>query len=140
MKFLCVRCDEAMKISSASNPDEGGSITAMFGCPNCGNQIAMLTNPYETQLVQSLGVKIGPAGEEAAESRCPFSGMLGNMPQPVAPKPEISWTTEAEARLANIPEFIRPMARQGIEHYAKSQGHAVIDDAVMEKARGQFGM
>lgn len=139
MKFLCVRCDEAMKISSASKPDDGGSITAMFGCPTCGTQIAMLTNPHETQLVQSLGVKIGP-GEAAEESRCPFSGMLGDMPRPEAAPAQIVWTAEAEERLANIPEFVRPMARQGIEHYAKAQGHAVIDGAVLEKARGQFGM
>jgi hypothetical protein len=52
----------------------------------------------------------------------------------------VAWTAEAEARLANIPEFVRPMARQGIEHYAKTNGHAVVDDAVMEEARGRFGM
>ncbi|MCP3963489.1 MAG: protochlorophyllide oxidoreductase [bacterium] len=53
---------------------------------------------------------------------------------------EIGWTPEALARLENIPEFVRPMARQGIEHYAKTNGHAVVDDSVMEEARGQFGM
>ncbi len=32
------------------------------------------------------------------------------------------------------------MARQGIEHYARTNGHNVVDDAVMEEARGRFGM
>lgn len=151
MKFLCVNCDEPMKLEKAGPPDEGGSITALYACPTCSHRIAMLTNPYETQLVQSLGVKIGP-GEAAAEARaggCPFSGMLGEVE--AAPSRGIGgespaaddgavWTPEALARLENIPEFVRPMARQGIEHYARTHGHATIDDAVMEEARGRFGM
>ena len=162
MKFLCVNCDEAMKLTDAAPPEQG-SISALFGCPSCGFQVAMLTNPYETQLVQSLGVKIGPAtsgqpqpteapaapamaaspapGSKAAEAEaggCPFSGMLAEME---ARKPEaIQWTAEALGRLENIPEFVRPMAKQGIEHYAKTHGHTTVDDAVMEEARGQFGM
>ncbi len=146
MKFLCIACDEPMKITSAGPPSEG-SITAVFACPTCSHQIAMLTNPHETQMVQSLGVKIGPqeqaAGAQAdasdeAASGCPFSGMLGEME--ARKDEEINWTSEAAARLENIPEFVRPMAKQGIEHFARTNGHAVIDDAVMEEARGQFGM
>ena len=162
MKFLCIACDEPMKITRADPPDNGGSISAVFACPTCSHQIAMLTNAHETQMVQSLGVKIGPgetnaaaigttatsatdgpaaaqAMAEAAEAGgCPFAGMLGEME---AQKDDtVSWTAEAEARLENIPEFVRPMAKQGIEHYAKTNGHAVVDDAVMEEARGRFGM
>ena len=141
MKFLCISCDEPMKIESAGPPDGGGSISAVFGCPRCNHRIAMLTNPYETQLVQSLGVKIGP-GESPAEAAekggCPFSGMLAEMEGKV--EVDVVWTQEALGRLENIPEFVRPMARQGIEHYARTNGHATIDDAVMEEARGQFGM
>ena len=145
MKFLCITCDEPMKILSAG-PPEDGSITAIFACPTCSHQIAMLTNPHETQLVQSLGVKIGPgeaaasaqAGAEGEASGCPFSGMLGEME--AHKDEEVAWTTEALARLENIPEFVRPMAKQGVEHYARTNGHAVVDDAVMEEARGRFGM
>ena len=141
MKFLCVSCDEPMKLATAGPPDEGGSITALFACPSCSHRIAMLTNPYETQMVQSLGVRIGP-GEtgdtaEAKAGGCPFSGMIR---EPDATAADLTWTPEAEARLVNIPEFVRPMARQGIEHYARTEGHAVIDEAVMEEARGRFGM
>jgi len=150
MKFLCVTCDEPMKITRAA-PPEDGSITAVFACPSCSHQIAMLTNPHETQLVQSLGVKIGPgeaavpaaAAADTAAARaeaggCPFSGMVAEME--AAASDEVTWTPEALARLENIPEFVRPMAKQGVEHYAKSNGHAVVDDAVMEEARGRFGM
>ncbi len=180
MKFLCIACDEPMKITRADPPDNGGSIAAVFACPSCSHQIAMLTNAHETQMVQSLGVKIGPGttsrsrpsgattnaatpvaepmaagaevvGESAAERAeaggCPFAGMIGEMeaqkndgsPRRSA-NDTLTWTPEAEARLQNIPEFVRPMAKQGIEHYAKSNGHAVVDDSVMEEARGRFGM
>ncbi len=161
MKVLCIACDEPMKITRADPPDDGGSISAIFVCPGCSHQIAMLTNAHETQMVQSLGVKIGPgttnaaapvaaaggmASTPAADSAaaraeaggCPFAGMVGEME---AQKSDaVAWTAEAEARLQNIPEFVRPMARQGIEHYAKSNGHTVVDDSVMEEARGRFGM
>ncbi len=161
MKFLCIACDEPMKITRADPPDGGGSISAVFACPSCSYQIAMLTNAHETQMVQSLGVKIGPgttnaaavpatAGEAAAAIEtsvaaaaeaggCPFAGMIGEM-EAQKTDDTVSWTAEAEARLENIPEFVRPMAKQGIEHYARSNGHAVVDDAVMEEARGKFGM
>ena len=143
MKFLCMTCDEPMKIQSAGPPDEGGSISAVFACPGCAHRIAMLTNPFETQMVQSLGVKIGPAeageaGSAAAESGCPFAGMLGEAEE--KRDGEVLWTASALSRLQNIPEFVRPMAKQGIEHYARSIGHEVVDDEVMEEARGRFGM
>ena len=144
MKFLCVSCDEPMKLEKTGPPDGGGSLTVLYACPTCSHRIAMLTNPYETQLVQSLGVKIGPgeaaAAQEATQpaSGCPFSGMIGEMQ--AAQDDGVAWTPEALARLENIPEFVRPMARQGIEHYARTNGHATIDDAVVEEARGRFGM
>lgn len=58
MKFLCVTCDEAMKLTRTTGPDEG-SLSVIFGCPVCGRETAMLTNSMETQMVRSLGVKIG---------------------------------------------------------------------------------
>lgn len=58
MKFLCVRCDEPMKLTGARGPEEG-SLSVMFQCPACKYEIAMLTNPGETQMVQSLGVQVG---------------------------------------------------------------------------------
>ena len=59
MKFLCVPCDSPMKLQSVA-PPESGSLSVVYSCPECGYEMAMLTNPYETQLVQSLGVRIGP--------------------------------------------------------------------------------
>jgi len=58
MKFLCVECNEPLKLERTLGP-EHGSLTVVFGCPVCGRETAMLTNAMETQMVRSLGVKIG---------------------------------------------------------------------------------
>jgi DNA-directed RNA polymerase subunit RPC12/RpoP len=65
MKFLCLDCDEPMKLVRAEGPDEG-SLSVTFRCPECGFRVAMLTNPFETQLVRSLGVKVGGHPEPVA--------------------------------------------------------------------------
>ncbi len=60
MKFLCVPCDQPMKVLNVTPPDRG-SIAVTYSCPACGYEMAMLTNPFETQLVSSMGIKVGPA-------------------------------------------------------------------------------
>jgi hypothetical protein len=52
----------------------------------------------------------------------------------------VRWTAAAEARLANIPEFVRPMARTGIERFARERGAAEIDEKMLDEAREFFGM
>jgi Proto-chlorophyllide reductase 57 kD subunit len=74
MKFLCLACDEAMRLASAAGPDEG-SLTVTFHCPRCGHQVAMLTNPWETQLVKTLGVKVGTPGPAPA----PFASLRAGL-------------------------------------------------------------
>ena len=156
MKFLCVPCDSPMKLQTMA-PPEGGSLSVVYSCPECGYEMAMLTNPFETQLVQSLGVRIGPetsAGASSAASasaKCPFTAMIpamegapegtghatstsGGEPAPVR------WTSGAEARLANIPEFVRPMARTGIEKFARERGSLEVDEKILDAARDFFGM
>ena len=142
MKFLCVACDEPMKLAEAGPPDGGGSLTAVFACPRCGNRIAMLTNPLETEMVTSLGIRIGPAGEaQEGGSRCPFSGVVREMEATKEVGTDgVAWTAEALARLDNVPDFVRPMAKQGVEHYARSHGHGVVDERVLDEARERFGM
>lgn len=144
MKFLCVPCDQAMKLQTVHPPDRG-SISVVYGCPTCGYEMAMLTNPFETQLVGSLGVKIGP-GAHAEETsgdapRCPFSGMVLGMGDADAESgDEIPWTPKAKARLRIIPEFVRPMAKTGIERFAKDSGYAQVDENVLDEAKTRFGM
>jgi hypothetical protein len=58
VKFLCVPCDEVMAFADRQVPGDG-TLAAVFRCPSCDREMAMLTNPYETQLVSGLGIKIG---------------------------------------------------------------------------------
>jgi hypothetical protein len=148
MKFLCVSCDEPMKLID-TRPPERGSLTVVFRCPTCAHEIAMLTNPYETQVVGSLGVKIGGDQDAAGGSGCPFSSVVGDSGVSLFPEflPEngdssagVSWTADAASRLENIPEFARPMAKTGIERFARDRGLAQIDAQVLEQARAFFGM
>ena len=46
----------------------------------------------------------------------------------------------AEARLENIPAFVRPMARTGIESFARERGRQEIDEQTLDAAREFFGM
>src|SRR5262250_54376 len=142
MKFLCLDCDQPMKLHSTEGPDEG-SLSVTFRCPECGFRVAMLTNPFETQMVRSLGVKVGGrtvppepfenlratmagtrpdafegagGASEVAGPGCPFAAALGEAAAPAEPS-QVAWTSEAEARLERIPSFIRAMARRSIERF-----------------------
>ena len=141
MKFLCVPCDQPMKILTVTPPDRG-SISVTYSCPACGYEMAMLTNPFETQLVSSLGVKVGPgAAAESDKPKCPFSGMVAAAEETAAsPEDGVRWTAEASARMQAIPDFVRPMAKTGIEKFAKDSGHAEITVAVLDEAKSRFGM
>ena len=166
MKFLCLDCDAPMKLHSTEGPDEG-SLAVTFRCPECGFRVAMLTNPFETQMVRSLGVKVGGrtvppepfehlratmagARPDAFEGAggvsdttapgCPFAAALGESAVPAAEPSTVTWAPEAEVRLERIPSFIRGMARRSIERYAESKGHRIVTESVMDEARTVFGM
>jgi hypothetical protein len=146
MKFLCIACDEPMKLEESTPPAEGAGFTATFRCPRCDHGIAMLTNAWETAVVGSLGVKLA----NGRESRCPVGPMLAGREAAagatgVAPAsaaagaPEgLAWTAGALARLERIPELVRPMAREGIERFARSAGRGVVDESLLEEARAAF--
>jgi Proto-chlorophyllide reductase 57 kD subunit len=144
MKFLCIPCDAPMKLQTVTPPDRG-SLSIVYSCPECGYEMAMLTNAYETQVVQSLGVRIGPEVEAGASStsggRCPFSAMIPGSEEARSAEPvPVRWTAAAEARLDKIPEFIRPMARTGIERFAREKGALEVDENILDAAREFFGM
>ena len=105
----------------------------------------MLTNPHETEMVRSLGVRIGPAAAAAIANPGAGHGRRGGRrgaespAAAAAPSPPCSaarrrhrsagaapsgptWTPGALARLEAIPEMVRPMARAGIEMVARENG------------------
>ena len=164
MKFLCVPCDEPMRIHETKGPDEG-SLSVIFNCPTCGRQVALLTNPMETQIVRSLDVKIGgepapydpmafvrstlvakregvPSAAQPAStgSGCPFTAVANAAFERQGEVDGPVWTEAAAQRLNNIPSFVRSWAQKGIEQYARERGHPKITIEVMEEAKEQFGM
>ena len=168
MKFLCVECDEPMKLKDTKGPDDG-SMTVIFACPNCERQIAMLTNQMETQMVRSLDVKLGGGSTQAepmgtirsslAQKRDDVSTssihsheeadqiesgskcpFTGAVADAFGASGEIVWTREAEERLGRIPPFARSMAKEGIERHAREVGYEEINDAVMDEVKDQFAM
>jgi hypothetical protein len=148
MKFLCVPCDSPMTLQTVA-PPERGSLSVVYSCPECGYEIAMLTNAYETQIVQSLGVRIGSEigadASNASGSGCPFAAIVPakeadeTRPAQTGEIP-IQWTAAAEARLEKVPAFVRPMARAGIEKFARDNGSLEVDEKILDAAREFFGM
>lgn len=164
MKFLCVKCDSPMTLLGTKLYEDQGSIAVRYGCPQCKQEIAMLTNRAETQLVTSLGVEIGPKHPQpgaavpqaaadnapsAAASKCPFSAMMQNSqtaetpaqmePGPVMSSSGVRWSSDANERLERVPGVVRQMARMGIEQYAKEKGYQEVTVTVLDEAKAQFG-
>lgn len=164
MKFLCVPCDEPMKIQETKGPEDG-SLTVVFGCPTCRRQVALLTNPIETQIVRSLDVKIGgqqvpsdpmtfvrstlaamheevPSTSQptSTESGCPFTSIANAAFERQSSAHGAIWTEEAARRLNNVPGFARSWAQKGVEEYAREKGYEKITAEVMDEVRERFGM
>jgi hypothetical protein len=175
-----------MNFEKVEKPGEG-SLGVFFGCPSCGAKFSMVTNPGETQMVSSLGVKLGgrtvaaepfemtrgtlkeealagsgqmaaylnekiqggqPAkatgeGKSAEKSggSCPFSAMVAEMgltsgaKAGEGAKPEFSWSPDAKEKLERLPTFVRPMVQSSVEAYARKQGYKSITLQVMDDSK-----
>ncbi|MGH7349168.1 MAG: PCP reductase family protein [Candidatus Rokuibacteriota bacterium] len=148
MKFLCVDCDRQMTFEERRLPGDG-TLAAAFKCATCGRVVAMLTNPMETQLVASLGVKIGGSavgpqpmetirsmvttGREDAFDDGPGEAGRGTGRAP-------TWSADAQERLARVPTFVRGMVKKIYVDYARERGIAEITPAVMDAARTELGL
>jgi hypothetical protein len=51
----------------------------------------------------------------------------------------MNWTSEAEAKLKEIPFFVRPAARKKIEKFAQEMGEETITVEVYLQAKAKFG-
>ena len=190
MKFVCLNCETYMNFEKVEKPAEG-SLGVFFGCPSCGAKFSMVTNPGETQMVSSLGVKLGgrtvaaepfemtrgtlkdeaqagagqmaaylnekiqggqpavpktsavPAKEgEKSASGCPFSAMVAEMGLTKSGSQTESsagsgftWTPEAKERLERLPSFVKPMVQSSVEAYARKHGFTTITLQVMDDSK-----
>ena len=114
------------------------------GTTEAAQPMQMLRSQLETAKDQPMpnmsSTEMG-AGETAEGGKCPFtsviSGAFQEEPTPTEPTGPV-WTAEALERLDRIPTFVRPMAKMGIESFAKDNGHDEITGEVMDAARGNF--
>jgi hypothetical protein len=190
MKFVCLNCETYMNFEKVEKPGEG-SLGVFFGCPSCGAKFSMVTNPGETQMVASLGVKLGgrPAAAEPFEmtrgtlkdeatagsaamaaylnekihggqpaatakpaaagkegeksgSGCPFSAMVAEMGLTSSGKAqngtgtaEFTWTADAQEKLDRLPSFVKPMVQGSVEAYARKHGYKNITLQVMDDSK-----
>jgi hypothetical protein len=160
MKFLCLECDDVMEFAERQLPGDG-TLAAVFACGSCGREMAMLTNPMETQLVSSMGVKIG--GREVATqpmelARTSLEGgrdeaftlsedipLASGEPAEGARAGEatagrILWTSEAAGRLERVPSFVRGMVKRIYTDWAREKGVPEITPDIMDRARTELGL
>lgn len=146
MKFLCVECDRQMDFEERSLPGDG-TLAAVFRCPSCSHETAMLTNPMETRLVSSLGVSIGGRtvpGQPLEGVRASLDGGREEAfvdTEPGSPTgTRVRWSVEAVERLQAVPKFVRGMVKRIYTDYAREHGIAEITPAVMDRARTDLGL
>ncbi len=193
MKFVCLNCETYMNFEKVEKPGEG-SLGVFFGCPSCGAKFSMVTNQGETQMVSSLGVKLGgrsapaepfemtrgtlkdatlagagqmeadlnrmiqggqPVARQAASPAeagekpsggCPFSAMVAEMGLTTGEKPgdgttsasaDFAWTADAKEKLDRLPSFVKPIVQGSVEAYARKHGFKTITLQVMDDSKNE---
>ncbi len=139
MKFLCLECDQRMVLEEREVPGDG-TFTAAFSCPGCGRRIALLANPMETQLVESLGVKIGGKALDEQPLQLVRTMMVGGEEVLSGARSVPTWSEDAQDRLSRVPAFVRGMVKKLYADYAAARGIAVITPSVMDQARRDLGL
>lgn len=158
MKFLCIGCDATMEFAERQLPGDG-TMAAVFTCPDCGREIAMLTNPMETRLVSSLGVKVG--GRDVPEQPleltrgqlasgrddafddvtvAPASARGAPEPEPALTVGAVRWSADASARLDRVPGFVRGMVKRIYAEWAAERGIGELTPDIMDRARIELGL
>lgn len=143
MKFLCIDCDRQMDFEDRQQPGDG-TFGAAFTCPACGHRVAMLANPMESQLVESLGVKIGGRTLDEQPMELTRGMMQGSEEAFVDVSPAdagpIRWDAASQQRLSQVPNFVRGMVKKIYTEWAKERGITEITPTVMDKARTDLGL
>ncbi len=178
MKFVCLNCETYMRLENVEKPAEG-SLGVIFACPSCNAKFSMVTNAGETQLMNSMGLKLSARSEaaatpfdmirgmlkeepkieggqpvataaaspsksgEKATSGCPFTAVVAEMGLTSSGKPanggpgtsEFTWTADAKEKLDRLPSFVKPMVQGSVEAYARKHGFKTINLQVMDDSK-----
>ena len=150
MKFLCLQCDEPMKLTEVQRPGDQ-TMTAAFECARCGWELALLANPMETQFVDSLDYGLGGrvvpkqplelVRKNLADGRSDAFKESDGPPEAAAkPRQVVEWSPEARDRLEKVPSFARGMVKRIYTDYARERGIEMITPGTMDQARADLGM
>ena len=151
MKFLCVECDKVMDFAERQIPGDG-TLAAVFTCGSCDREVAMLTNPMETQLISSMGVKIGGREVPAQPMELARTSLEGGRDDAFVLSEDIPlasgesapvrivWTSEATGRLERVPSFVRGMVKRIYTDWARETGVSEITPDIMDRARTELGL
>ena len=142
--FECPDC--FTEIAMYLNPSETQMLKSLDlklgGSSEAAQPMQMVRSQLETAKQDSMpniASEMG-SGETTEGGKCPFTSVISDaFEEKSEPEPDgLKWTPEALERLERIPSFVRPMAKMGIESFAKDNGHSEITDEVMDAARGNF--
>lgn len=169
MKFLCIDCDEVMGLQERQLPGDG-TLAAIYRCSGCTREIALLTNPMETRIVSSMGVKIGgrtvpeqpmetvrtnlEGGRDDAFDGAPDTSERAPRPaEATEPRANeappdgvprrsrrVTWSPEALDRLERVPRFVRGMVKRIYTEYARENGIEEFTPELMDRARTELGL
>jgi hypothetical protein len=130
-----------MTFTERQQPGDG-TFAAAFFCPTCGRRIALLANPMETQLVGSLGVKIGGSELDPAPMELTRASTVTRADafEEAVPVAHPRWSADAQLRLGQVPRFVRGMVKKIYGDFAAEHGIAEITPAVMDRARSELGL
>lgn len=144
--FECPDC--FTEIAMFLNPSETQmlkSLDLQLGGSNAAAQpMQLVRSQLETAKGERMPNIFSPetsSGETAEGGKCPFTSVISEAFEEESPPKESTgpvWSVEALERLERIPSFVRPMAKMGIESFAKENGHEEITGEVMDAARGNF--
>ena len=142
--FECPDC--FTEIAMFLNPSETQMLKSLDlqlgGSSTAAQPMQLIRSQLETSkqdFIEDVPIDTG-SSESVEGGKCPFTSVISDAFEENT-KPEddgIKWTSEALERLERIPSFVRPMAKMGIEGFAKDNGHTEITSEVMDAARGNF--
>jgi hypothetical protein len=121
-----------MGLTASGNPANGGSAASEF-----------TWTPDAKEKLDRLPAFVKPMVQGSVEMYARKNGFktitLQVMDDSKNDSPDgMTWSREAEQRLDNIPDFIRPMARKEVERLAKERGMSTITAQVMDEAKDKF--
>ena len=145
--FECPDC--FTEIAMFLNPSETQMLKSLDLKLGGNNEVAqpmqMVRSQLETAKTEAMPNEFSPGmgSDETTEGgKCPFTSVISDAfqeePEPVVEPGSPVWSAEALERLERIPAFVRPMAKMGIESFAKDNGYDEITGEVMDAARGNF--